>query len=130
MPDAREALDELLEMSASVRAAVLVRGADQVLASTYDGGGGESAVVQGARAILEDARSEAREMGRPPLSQLFIQTRSGCLFIVAGGEDTWLAATTGPDPTVGLVLYDVNTALKTALEGEAAGDDAEEEEDG
>jgi len=117
-------------MSASVRAAVLVRGAGEVLASTYDGGGNESDVVQGARAILEDARAEARGMGRPPLSQLFIQTRSGCLFIVAGEGDTWLAATTGPDPTVGLVLYDANTALKTALEGEAAGDDAGEENDG
>ncbi len=130
MPDAHEAIQELLEMSASIRAAVLVRGADEVIASTYDGSDKEAAMVQGARAILEEARAAARDMGRPPLSQLFIETRSGCLFIIAGEGDTWLAATTGTDPTVGLVLYDANTALKTALEGQAADDKAEEESDG
>lgn len=119
MPTAEEALKELLEMSASVRHAVLVRGDGEVLASTF-GGGGEAATVKLAREILEDAREAGREMDRPPLSQLFIETNSGCLFIVAGQNDTWLAATTGPDPTVGLVLYDANTALKTALEGAAA----------
>lgn len=120
MPTAEEALKELLEMSTSVRHAVLVRGDDQVLASTLVGG--EEATVKLARDILEEAREAGREMDRPPLSQLFIETKSGCLFIVTGQNDTWLSATTGPDPTVGLVLYDANTALKTALEG-AAGDE-------
>lgn len=127
-------------MSASVRHAVLVRGEDDVLASTFTGGG-EAATVKQARAILEEARDAARDMDRPPLSQLFIETGPGCLFIVAGPDDTWLAATTGSDPTVGLVLYDANTALKTAIEGaagdeapqddeiDAAGDEAAEEED-
>lgn len=113
-------------MSASVRHAVLVRGDDEVLASTF-AGGGEAATVKMAREILEEARETGREMDRPPLTQLFIETNSGCLFIVTGQSDTWLAATTGPDPTVGLVLYDANTALKTALEGAAADVPSEEE---
>ena len=77
-------------------------------------------MVAKAHAMIEDARAAAREMGRPALTQIFVEARSGCVFIALGERNTWLAATTGTDPTVGLVLYDVNTALRTALEGEAA----------
>ena len=122
LPTAQEALNELLEMSASVRQAVLVRGADEVLASTFAAGEAEGAMVRTAREMLDTARSESGAMGRAALSQLFVETATGCVFIVAGDRDTWLAATTGAEPTVGLVLYDVNTALRTALEGEAGGD--------
>lgn len=122
MPTAEEAIQELLEMSSSIRQAVLVRGDDQVLASTFAGKDSEAAMVRTARAMLKEAAEESRVMGRTALNQLFVETGSGCVFIAAGERDTWLAATTGTDPTVGLVLYDVNTALRTALEGEAGGD--------
>lgn len=119
MPTAKEALQELLEMSSSVRQAVLVRGDSDVLASTLANSQSESEMVRSSREILEAARDAAGEMDRAPLNQLYVEAKSGCLFVVAGEKDTWLAATTGTDPTVGLVLYDANTALKTALEGEA-----------
>ena len=122
MPSPEEALQELLEMSAGIRQAVLVRGDDNVLASTFASKESEAVMVEGGRTMLQDARREAKEMGRDKLTQLFIEAKSGCVFIVAGERDTWLAASTGTDPTVGLVLYDVNTALRTALEGEAEGD--------
>ena len=118
MPTAKEALQELLEMSSSVRQAVLVRGDSDVLASTFANSQSESEMVRSSREILEAARDAAGEMDRVPLNQLYIEAKAGCLFVVAGEKDTWLAATTGTDPTVGLVLYDANTALKTALEGE------------
>lgn len=122
MPTPEEALQELLEMSAGIRQAVMVRGDDNVLASTFASKESEAVMVEGGRAMLQDARREGKEMGRDKLTQLFIEAKSGCVFIVAGERDTWLAASTGTDPTVGLVLYDVNTALRTALEGEAEGD--------
>lgn len=122
MPNPEEALQELLEMSASIRQAVLVRGDDEVLASTLASKDSEADMVRMGRDMLKAAREDAREMGRDTLTQLFVEARSGCVFIVAGAKDTWLAATTGTDPTVGLVLYDVDTALKTALEGESGGD--------
>lgn len=118
MPTAKEALQELLEMSSSVRHAVLVRGASEVLASTFASTESETEMVSMARDILEAAREAADGMDRAALSQLFVEAKSGCVFIVTGGNETWLAATTGTDPTVGLVLYDANTALKTALESE------------
>jgi predicted regulator of Ras-like GTPase activity (Roadblock/LC7/MglB family) len=108
-------------MSASIRQAVLVRGDNEVLASTFAAGDSERAMVGLGREMLQAAREEAKTMGRSALSQLFVETKSGCVFIAAGEKDTWLAATTGTDPTVGLVLYDINTALRTALEGEAEG---------
>ena len=119
MPTAKEAIQELLEMSPSVRHAVLVRGEKDVLASTFANSQSEAVMVEMARRMLEEGRMSAKEMERPQLTQLFIEAHSGCVFIVAGDKDTWLAASTGSNPTVGLVLYDVNTALRTALEGEA-----------
>jgi predicted regulator of Ras-like GTPase activity (Roadblock/LC7/MglB family) len=120
LADYQQALDELLEMSSSIRHAVLVRGDEQVLSSTFANADSEKFMVMQARSMLEAARSSAQEMGRPSLTQIFIETRGGCVFISLAEKKTWLAATTGTDPTIGLVLYDVNTALRTALEGESA----------
>ncbi|MHB1361309.1 MAG: roadblock/LC7 domain-containing protein [Thermoleophilia bacterium] len=119
MPSAKEAIQELLEMSPSIRHAVLVRGENEVLASTFANSQSEAVMMEMARRMLEEGRMSAKEMDRPQLTQLFIEANTGCVFIVAGEKDTWLAVSTGSDPTVGLVLYDVNTALRTALEGEA-----------
>ncbi|MHB0866655.1 MAG: roadblock/LC7 domain-containing protein [Thermoleophilia bacterium] len=120
MPTPKEALDELLQMSSSVRHAILARGDSEVLASTMAGETGAASMLSQTRAMIDAARMSADEMGRTPLTQIFVEAKSGCVFIALGEKDTWLAATTGIDPTVGLVLYDVNTALRTALEGESA----------
>jgi predicted regulator of Ras-like GTPase activity (Roadblock/LC7/MglB family) len=122
LPTPKEALDELLEMSSSIHNAALVRGDSEVLASTYPTPESEKAMVAAARDIITTAGAAAEEMGKPRLTQLYVETRSGCLFMAMGAKDTWMAAVTGTDPTVGLVLYDINTALRTALEGEADGD--------
>ena len=119
MPSAKEAIQELLEMSPSIRHAVLVRGESEILASTFANSQSEAVMVEMSRRMLEEGRMSAKEMDRPEMTQLFIEANSGCVFIVAGEKDTWLAVSTGSNPTVGLVLYDVNTALRTALEGEA-----------
>jgi predicted regulator of Ras-like GTPase activity (Roadblock/LC7/MglB family) len=122
LPTFKEALDELLEMSSSIHNAVLARGDSEVLASTFPTPESEKAVVAAARDVMTTAASAAEEMGKPSLTQLYIETRSGCMIMAMGDKDTWVAAVTGTDPTVGLVLYDINTALRTALEGEADGD--------
>lgn len=120
MPTPKEALDELLQMSSSVRHAILARGDIEVLASTLASEDAEASMLSQTRAMIAAARVSVDEMGRTPLTQIFVEAKSGCVFIALGEKDTWLAATTGTDPTVGLVLYDVNTALRTALEGESA----------
>lgn len=120
MPTPKEALDELLQMSSSVRHAILARGDSEVLASTLASEDAEASMLNQTRAMIAAARVSVDEMGRTSLTQIYVEAKSGCVFIALGEKDTWLAATTGTDPTVGLVLYDVNTALRTALEGESA----------
>ncbi|MHB1390212.1 MAG: roadblock/LC7 domain-containing protein [Thermoleophilia bacterium] len=120
MPTAKEALDELLQMSSSVRHAIVARGDSEVLASTQSSETAAASMLSQTRAMIDAARVSVDEMGRTALTQIFVEAKSGCVFIALGEKDTWLAATTGTDPTVGLVLYDVNTALRTALEGESA----------
>ncbi|RJQ46422.1 MAG: roadblock/LC7 domain-containing protein [Gaiellales bacterium] len=122
MPTPKETLDELLEMSSSIRNAVLARGEGEVLASTLHSPEAEKSMTSAARDLITSAATAAEEMGKPRLTQMFIETRSGCMFVAMGENDTWLAAVTSGDPTVGLVLYDINTALKTVLELEAAGE--------
>lgn len=120
MPTPKEALDELLQMSSSVRHAILARGDSEVLASTLASEDAEASMLNQTRAMIAAAIVSVDEMGRTSLTQIYVEAKSGCVFIALGEKDTWLAATTGTDPTVGLVLYDVNTALRTALEGESA----------
>lgn len=122
MPTHKEALNELLEMSSSIHNAILARGDSEVLASTFPTPESEKGMLAASRDIINEAAAAAEEMGKPSLTQLFIETRSGCMFLAMGAKDTWLAAVTGSDPTIGLVLYDINTVLRTALEGEADGD--------
>lgn len=122
MPTPKETLDELLEMSSSIHNAVLARGESEVLASTMPTAEAEKAMVASASEIIAAAGAAAAEMGKPSVAQLFIETKTGCVFVAMGDNDTWLAAVTSSDPTVGLVLYDINTTLKTALEMEAAGE--------
>lgn len=107
-------------MSSSVRHAILARGDSEVLASTLASEDAEASMLNQTRAMIAAAIVSVDEMGRTSLTQIYVEAKSGCVFIALGEKDTWLAATTGTDPTVGLVLYDVNTALRTALEGESA----------
>ncbi len=53
------------------------------------------------------------------MTQLEASTHEGSVFVVCDGPRR-IAATTGPDPTVGLVFYD----LKSCLRGAAAVNEA------
>jgi predicted regulator of Ras-like GTPase activity (Roadblock/LC7/MglB family) len=108
--DAAEALADLTEISTQIRLAVLVDAGGDVVASA--GAGQAEAVARSARELLaaaEDAMggAEAREQ----LVQLEAATPDGCVFLVRDGERL-VAAVTAPDPTVGLVFYDLKTCLR------------------
>jgi hypothetical protein len=53
----------------------------------------------------------AAEELRPGVAQLEAATVSGSVFVVRDG-DRLIAATTSPEPTVGLVFYDLKTCLR------------------
>jgi predicted regulator of Ras-like GTPase activity (Roadblock/LC7/MglB family) len=106
--DAKEALSELVELSSQVRTAVVLDDAGAVLAATSDGG---EAAERLARVAVELAEA-ARELhgGESDVTRVEVDLAEGAVFLVRGKGLT-VAATTGPEPTAGLVVYDLRTCL-------------------
>ena len=111
MDAAARALADLSEISSQIQVAVLVADDGAVVASTELADDRARALADGARRLLA-AADEVRgaEAG---LTQLEAATTSGSVFVVRDAGRT-IAATTGPDPTVGLVFYDLKSALRAA----------------
>ena len=105
--DAQEALAELSELSAQVENAVVLRG-DSVEGSL----GRPDAVERLARAVdgLLAAAAAVR-LGGPEVERVEVVLPAGGVFVVRDG-DRVAAATTVPEPTAGLVLYDLRTCLR------------------
>jgi predicted regulator of Ras-like GTPase activity (Roadblock/LC7/MglB family) len=110
MTKAETALAELTEISSQIEAAVLVDAKGAVSASTLPD---ERAarLASSARGALESAE----QVRAGDLTQLEVASEEGSLFVVREG-DRLLAATTGPEPTAGLVFYDLRSALRKATE--------------
>ena len=65
---------------------------------------------------LWDAADRARrDLGRPELSQLEVATGEGSVFAVRD-EEHLIVASTPPEPTVGLIFYDLKTCLRNLRE--------------
>ncbi len=103
--DAAAALADLTSVSSQVRGAVLVGPRGGVQASTLAEGDATAA------AALALAQAAEETSGRTGLTDLVVSTDEGAVFVVRDGGRT-LAATTKPDPTVGLVLYDLRATLR------------------
>jgi predicted regulator of Ras-like GTPase activity (Roadblock/LC7/MglB family) len=102
-----QALADLTEISSQIEAAVVFDGG-KVIGSTLDD---ESRAAQLASAAAELWR-DAQEVkpGSTP-TQFEVATTEGSLFVVRDDE-TYIAATTGGNPTVGLVFYDLKSTLR------------------
>jgi hypothetical protein len=103
--DAAQALTELKELSSQVERAVVLDGSGSVLASTHDA----DALTRAALDLLTAAgelHSSAGEVTRAE-----VELGEGGLFVLREGGRT-IAATTGPNPTSGLVAYDLRTCLQ------------------
>jgi predicted regulator of Ras-like GTPase activity (Roadblock/LC7/MglB family) len=110
---AEKALAELTDISSQVRAAVLFEPGGKVLAATLPEDRAED-FAAAARLLLDQAEV-VRDEGDARLTQLEAATASGSVFVVREGEHV-LAAVTGPDPTAGLVFYDLRACLRGAAE--------------
>lgn len=107
--DAAQALADLTEISSQIQAAVLFDGGGGVQGSTL----GDAAVAQrlaAAAAALLD-RAAALRGDESSVTQVEAATAGGCVFVVRDG-DRRIAATTVPQPTVGLVFYDLKSCLR------------------
>jgi predicted regulator of Ras-like GTPase activity (Roadblock/LC7/MglB family) len=105
--DAQQALADLTEISSQVEAAVVFDDKGKVVGSTLTDGEG---FAKSAADLL--AAAEELKTGDSPLTQLEIATGDGSVFVVREGKTT-IAATTAPAPTVGLVFYDLKSALRS-----------------
>jgi hypothetical protein len=101
--DVSRALAELTEVSSQIRAAAVVDESGEVLGATPNAG---DALATAGRDLLAQAAS-AR--GREP-AQVDASTAEGSVFVLRGGGRT-IVATTTPEPTVGLVFYDLRSCL-------------------
>ena len=110
MTDVETALAELTEISSQVQAAVLFDRKGKVEGTTLSGDRGNELAAM-AQALFE-AAERVRE---GELTQLEAATVDGSVFVVRQGPRR-IVATTSPEPTVGLVFYDLKSCLRRAAE--------------
>jgi predicted regulator of Ras-like GTPase activity (Roadblock/LC7/MglB family) len=110
---AEKALAELADISSQVRAAVLFERGGTVLASTLPDE--QARELADSAGLLLDQAEVVRGEGDTKLTQLEVAMREGSVFVVHDGERV-LAATTAPEPTAGLVFYDLRAALRATAE--------------
>jgi hypothetical protein len=109
--DPAQALADLVEISSQIEAVVLVDDTGAVVASTLSDGARIDALARSAGEIAARA-DEAAAPGRTPI-QIELALLDGSIFVVRD-EGRTILATTRPDPTVGLVLYDLRSCLRNA----------------
>jgi predicted regulator of Ras-like GTPase activity (Roadblock/LC7/MglB family) len=112
--DAAQALADLTEISSQIEAALILDEEGAAVASTLD----EPRSAELGRTVRELAAAAGRVSGNGDrvLAQLEVSTREGSVFVVRDGQRT-IAATTGPEPTVGLVFYDLKSCLRSVAVG-------------
>ncbi|HEY2776402.1 MAG TPA: hypothetical protein VGI77_00730 [Gaiellaceae bacterium] len=104
--DAAQAIADLTEISPQVQRVVVIAADGSPAGSNTDPGAAQR-LIDGAQRLLA-----AAEELRPGVSQLEAATVSGSVFVVRDGNRV-IAATTSPEPTVGLVFYDLKTCLRS-----------------
>jgi predicted regulator of Ras-like GTPase activity (Roadblock/LC7/MglB family) len=108
--DAQQALADLTEISSQIQAAVVFDEKGKVAGSTVGDSGRADELAKAATELLTAA--EEVKPGASPLTQLEVATGEGSVFVVRDGK-TSIAATTGSNPTVGLVFYDLKSTLRS-----------------
>jgi hypothetical protein len=114
--DAPAALSELLGLSTQVVEAVVSGPGGAVEASHASGDERTRALVSAGEELLA-AAGTLRPDG-PGVERVHVDLAGGSLVVVREGERA-IVATTVPEPTVGLVAFDLRTALRRI--GEDAG---------
>ena len=114
--DATAALSELLALSTQV-VEVVIDGADGAIEAVHTASEerGRSLAAAGASLLAEAAT--LRRSG-PEVERVQVDLDRGSLVAVRGGGRT-IVATTVPEPTAGLVAFDLRTALRRVAEGAA-----------
>ena len=122
---AASALDELLDVSPQVSAAIILeRETGRLLASAPATNVKPEQLAELTTRMLDAAEAARNELGREPVSQFEVATPDGHVFVVADATSV-VTAITSTDPTVGLVFYDLKTALRVVRDAGGAGAQAD-----
>ena len=108
--DAAQAIADLTEISPQVRDVVVIGPDGAAAGSNLADDAAATRLAEGAKRLVG-----AAEALRPGVAQLEAATLAGSVFVVRDG-DRLIAATTTPEPTVGLVFYDLKTCLRAIEE--------------
>ena len=115
--DAAAALADLTDISPQIRRVVVVDAAGVVVGSNAPDGAAAGRLAERGLHLA----AEADQVRGDHVSQLEAATGEGSVFVVRDGGRT-IVATTRPEPTVGLVFYDLKTALRSIDEEASKGD--------
>ena len=108
--DAAQALADLTEISSQVHQVAILDLDGAVLAATARDEARARRFVDAVAPLLEEADRLARSRGLSDLAQLEVSTLDGSVFAVRR-DGRLIVATTRPDPTVGLIFYDLKHCL-------------------
>jgi predicted regulator of Ras-like GTPase activity (Roadblock/LC7/MglB family) len=108
--DAAQALRELTELSSQITSAVVLDTAGTVLASAPEDEATGTRLAASAQELVQAASGLGAGSGE--VTRVEVELDEGALFVVSEGGHT-VAATTGPRPTSGLVVYDLRTCAQS-----------------
>jgi predicted regulator of Ras-like GTPase activity (Roadblock/LC7/MglB family) len=112
--DAAQAIADLTEISPQVRDVAVIAADGGLVGSNVGDETRAKRLVEAAQKLVATA-----EELRPGVAQLEAATLTGSVFVVRDGERL-IAATTTPEPTVGLVFYDLKSCLRSVDEPKKA----------
>ena len=113
-------LADLRALSEDIASCAVLSGDGDLLSSSHAAGVDRERVAAMVAALANLSERVARENGKEHASQLRVDTDGGHLLMVRLEGGGALAATTGPDARVGLVLYDMRNSrgeVEKVLEG-------------
>ncbi|MEN6430692.1 MAG: roadblock/LC7 domain-containing protein [Coriobacteriales bacterium] len=110
------ALDELIQGDPDIQAAALVSMDGFTMASALPDDMQADRVGAMSAAILGLGERAAAELGRGPLSQVFIEGEGGYVLLTAAGDRAVLTVMASPSAKLGLVLYDMKTTATRIAE--------------
>jgi len=112
MDQLQQVLEDLRALSGEVASAAVLSEDGELRASTLAPGVDQERYGAMVAALAGIARRVARENGGTGFAQVRIREEGGSVLLVGLERGGTLAATTGPDARVGLVLYDMRNAGK------------------
>ena len=108
--DLDRVLADLRALSEDIESCAVLSGDGDLISSSHEAGVERERVGAILAALVNLAERLARESGKGRISQLRIDTGGGHLLVVRLDGGGVLAATTGQEARVGLVLYDMRNS--------------------